>query len=71
MKKPSEVATGMVSLFDSITPKEMAEFEHKDNQIAPILSYVKQDQKSWFTTLVISLYCIDNRVSNGFWVECA
>ena len=35
----------MVSLFDSITPKEMVEFQHQDNQIAPILSYVKQDQK--------------------------
>ena len=44
-EKTIEVATGMVGLFDSITPKEMAEFEHPDNQIAPILSYVKQDQK--------------------------
>ena len=40
-----EVATGMVSLFDSITPKEMAEFQRQDNQIAPIFTYVKQDQK--------------------------
>ena len=40
-----EVATGMVSLFDSITPKEMAEFQRQDNQIAPIFVYVKQDQK--------------------------
>ena len=40
-----EVATGMVSLFDSITPKEMAEFQRQDNQIAPIFAYVKQDQK--------------------------
>ena len=40
-----EVATGMVSLFDSITPKEMAEFKRQDNQIAPIFTYVKQDQK--------------------------
>ena len=40
-----EVATGMVSLFDSITPKEMAEFQHQDNQIAPIFAYVKQDRK--------------------------
>ena len=40
-----EVATGMVSLFDSITPKEMAEFQCQDNQIAPIFAYVKQDQK--------------------------
>ena len=39
-----EVATGMVSLFDSITPKEMAEFQRQDNQIAPIFTYVKQDQ---------------------------
>ena len=23
----------------------MAEFQHQDNQIAPILTYVKQDQK--------------------------
>ena len=43
--KTIEVATGMVNLFDSITPKEMAEFQHQDNQIAPILTYVKQDQK--------------------------
>ena len=35
----------MVSLFDSITPKEMAEFQRQDNQIASILTYVKQDQK--------------------------
>ena len=40
-----EVATGMVNLFDSITPKEMAEFQRQDNQIAPIFAYVKQDQK--------------------------
>ena len=40
-----EVATGMVSLFDSITPKEMAKFQRQDNQIAPIFTYVKQDQK--------------------------
>ena len=40
-----EVATGMVSLFDSITPKEMAEFQRQDNQIAPIFTYVEQDQK--------------------------
>ena len=43
--KTIEVATRMVSLFDSITPKEMAEFQHQDNQIAPILTYVEQDQK--------------------------
>ena len=44
-EKTTEVATGMVSLFDSITPKEMAKFQHQDNQIAPILTYVDQDQK--------------------------
>ena len=43
--KTIEVATGMVSLFDSITPKEMVEFQRQDNQIAPILTYVEQDQK--------------------------
>ena len=43
--KTIEVATGMVSLFNSITPKEMAEFQRQDNQIAPIFTYVKQDQK--------------------------
>ena len=43
--KTIKVATGMVNLFDNITPKEMAEFQHQDNQIAPILTYVKQDQK--------------------------
>ena len=43
--KTIEVATGMVSLFDSITPKEMAEFQCQDNQIAPIFTYVEQDQK--------------------------
>ena len=43
--KTIEVATGMVNLFNSITPKEMAEFQRQDNQIAPILTYVEQDQK--------------------------
>ena len=43
--KTIEVATGMVNLFYSITPKEMAEFQRQDNQIAPILTYVEQDQK--------------------------
>ena len=43
--KTVEVATGMVNSFDSITPKEMAKFQRQDNQIAPILTYVKQDQK--------------------------
>ena len=43
--KTIEVTTGMVNLFDSITPKEKAEFQRQDNQIAPILTYVEQDQK--------------------------
>ena len=43
--KTIEVATGMVNLFESITPKEMVEFQQQDNQIAPIITYVKQDQK--------------------------
>ena len=43
--KTIEVATGMVNLFDSIKPKEMAEFQRQDNQIAPIITYVEQDQK--------------------------
>ena len=43
--KTIEVATGMVSLFDSVTPKEMAEFQRQDNQIAPIFIHVEQDQK--------------------------
>ena len=43
--KTIEVATGMVDLFDSITPKEMAKFQHQDNQIAPIITYVEQDLK--------------------------
>ena len=37
--KTIKVVTGMVNLFDSITPKEMAEFQCQDNQIAPILTY--------------------------------
>ena len=43
--KTIEVATGMVNLLDSITPTEMADFQCQDNQIAPILTYVEQDQK--------------------------
>ena len=43
--KTIEVATRMVNLFDSITPKEMAKFQCQDNQIAPIITYVEQDQK--------------------------
>ena len=43
--KTTEVATGMVNLFDSVKPKEMAEFQCQDNQIAPIIKYVEEDQK--------------------------
>ena len=43
--KTIKVATGMVNLFDSIKPKEMAEFQRQDNQITPIITYVEQDQK--------------------------
>ena len=43
--KTIEVATGMVSLFNSITSTAMAEFQRQDNQIAPIFTYVEQDQK--------------------------
>ena len=44
-RKTIEVATGMVNLFASIKSKEMAEFQHQDNQIAPIIAYVEQDKK--------------------------
>ena len=40
-----EVTTGMVGLFNSITPKEMAEHQHQDNQISPIIEYVEKDQR--------------------------
>ena len=40
-----EVETGMVSLFSSVTPKEMAEHQYQDNQIAPIIDYMGKDQK--------------------------
>ena len=43
--KTIEVATRMVNLFDSIKPKEMAEFQCQYNQITPIITYVEQDQK--------------------------
>ena len=43
--KTIEVATRMVNLFDSITPRGMAKFQREDNQIATILTYVKQEQK--------------------------
>ena len=44
-RKTIEVATGMVNLFNNIKPKEMAEFQCQDNQIAPIIKYVEEDQK--------------------------
>ena len=44
-RKTIEVATGMVSLSDSIPPKEMDEYQCQDNQIAPIIKYVEEDQK--------------------------
>ena len=44
-RKTPEVATGMVNLFDSIKPKEMTKFQCQDNQIAPIITYVEEDQK--------------------------
>ena len=40
-----EAATGMVSLFDSIPPKEMAKYQRQDNQISPIIKYVEEDTK--------------------------
>ena len=43
--KTIKMATGMVNLFDSIKPKEMAEFQRQDNQIAPIITYVEEDRK--------------------------
>ena len=43
--KTTKVATALVNLFDSIKPKEMAEFQCQDNQIAPIITYVEEDQK--------------------------
>ena len=45
MEKTIEVATRMVSLFDSIPSKEMAEYQRQDNQIAPIIKYVEEEQK--------------------------
>ena len=40
-----EAAIGMVSLFNSVPPKEIAEYQHQDNQISPITEYVEKDQK--------------------------
>ena len=40
-----KVATGMVSLFNNISAKEMTEHQHQDNQISPVIEYVKSDQK--------------------------
>ena len=41
--KTIKVATGMVSLFDSIPSKEMAEYQCQDNQISPIIKYIKEE----------------------------
>ena len=43
--KTIKVATRMVGLFDSIPSKEMAEYQHQDNQIVPIIKYVEEEQK--------------------------
>ena len=43
--KTIEVVTGMVGLFDSIASKEMAEYQRQDNQIAPIIKYIEEEQK--------------------------
>ena len=40
-----EVATGMVSLFDHIPSKEMAEYQRQDNQISPVIKYIEEDAK--------------------------
>ena len=39
-----KAVTGMVRLFNSVPPKEMAEYQHQDNQISPIIEYVEKDQ---------------------------
>ena len=44
-RKTIKVATRMVGLFDSIPSKEMAEYQRQDNQIAPIIKYVEEEQK--------------------------
>ena len=38
-------ATGMVSLFNSIPSKEMAEYQCQDNQISPTIECMEKDQK--------------------------
>ena len=61
-----EVATGMVRLFDSVTPKEMVEYQRQDNQISPIIEYVKKDlnhQKSSY--IKSSQSCHVNLFFNG------
>ena len=40
-----EAVTGMVSIFNSIPSKEMAKYQCQDNQISPVIKYVKNDQK--------------------------
>ena len=53
--KTIEVATGMVSLFDSIAPKEMAEFQRQDNHPYSLMSNrIKNHQKKLHTKLDLS-----------------
>ena len=40
-----ELATGMVGLFESIPSDMMAEAQHSDNQILPVLKFVESEQK--------------------------
>ena len=40
-----ELATGMVGLFESIPSDVMAEAQHSDNQILPVLKFVESEQK--------------------------
>ena len=54
--KNIEIATGMVELFNSVTPKEMVEYQRRDNQILPILEYVKKRSKT------AKEICIPNQV---------
>ena len=44
-RKSIKAATRMVSLFDSIPPKEMAEYQCQNNQVSPIIKYAKEEQR--------------------------
>ena len=74
-----KVATDMVGLFDSVTPKEMAEYQRQDNQISPIIEYAKKirnHQKSSY--IKSSQSCHVNLLFNGiglysnkeFYISC-